>query len=261
MLVNFIEQIQETYKENCDYFIKNLKNKNFINDSFQNVNDYILPGKSLKFLINVKDQSFILLENAGFKFDVPRVPTSMNILFYDLENYLLEEDKSIYINAIDVMFKKHLTLFNEQDPFLFRSSFIFRTKKDGERITSYLQQNIPVEIIDGRIKKFLCIVTDISHTFVEQDHKISFYNLKNKEEYHYDLMVDQKQENHTQLYLSNRELEILQYVIKGLNTKDMAKALEISVETVNRHRKNMIKKNNKKNIIHLATEAFKQNLI
>ncbi|NME67435.1 helix-turn-helix domain-containing protein [Flammeovirga aprica] len=261
MIVNFIEQIQQTYKENRDYYIKTLQNKNFINESFRTDDDYILPGKSLQFLINIDDLTFTLLQNTGVKYEVPEEPTSLDYLFQDLDKVLLEEDRIVYMNAIDVTFKKHLALFNEKDPFLFRSSFVFRVKRENERITSYLQHNIPIKIEDGRIRQFFSVVTDISHSLIEQNNRISFYNMKDKEEYHYELKDKLHEGKIPQLHLSNRELEILQFVIQGLNTKDMAKALDISVETVNRHRKNMIKKNNKKNIIHLATEAFKQNLI
>ncbi|WP_052444483.1 response regulator transcription factor [Flammeovirga sp. OC4] len=261
MLVNFIEQIQNTYIENSDYFITTLQHKDFINNSFEREKEYILPGKSLHFLIDIENFSFTLLQNSGVKYEGPTSTTSLDYLFHDLDRFLVEEDKVIYRNAINFVFKKHLALFDEKDPFLFRSSFVFRIKRENERITSFLQHDIPIKIKNGKIKQFFSVVTDISHSLIEQDNSISFYNMKSKEEHHFDLSEHHTKVTLPSLILSRRELEILQHVIKGLNTKEMAETLNISVETVNRHRKNMIKKNKKKNIIHLATEAFKQNLL
>jgi len=47
-----------------------------------------------------------------------------------------------------------------------------------------------------------------------------------------------------QLELSNREREIIELIIKGLSSLEIAEKLYISVNTVNTHRRNLLEKNN-----------------
>ena len=47
-------------------------------------------------------------------------------------------------------------------------------------------------------------------------------------------------------FLSDREKEILMLVAKGMSSKEIASKLNISIETVSQHRKNMIKRINAK---------------
>lgn len=56
--------------------------------------------------------------------------------------------------------------------------------------------------------------------------------------------------------LSQRELEVLKYVGEGLTSKEIADVLSISINTVSRHRQNILKKLNVKN----SVEAFNGNL-
>jgi DNA-binding CsgD family transcriptional regulator len=51
--------------------------------------------------------------------------------------------------------------------------------------------------------------------------------------------------------LSKREREILQYLMKGMDTKDIAEKLFISYDTVKRHIQNLKEKCNVKNIVQL----------
>jgi len=48
--------------------------------------------------------------------------------------------------------------------------------------------------------------------------------------------------------LSNREDEVLQLIMAGLSTKEIAAALFIDVQTVNTHRRRMMKKVNARNL-------------
>lgn len=51
-----------------------------------------------------------------------------------------------------------------------------------------------------------------------------------------------------QTLLSNREDEVLQLVMAGLSTKEIAAILYIDVQTVNTHRRRMMKKTHARNL-------------
>lgn len=60
---------------------------------------------------------------------------------------------------------------------------------------------------------------------------------------------------------SDRELEVLSYVCKGLSTKEIADKLFISSRTVEKHRANLMTKIEAKNIIEVIIYAVKHKLI
>lgn len=61
--------------------------------------------------------------------------------------------------------------------------------------------------------------------------------------------------------LSKRETEILQLIYQGLSSKQIAKRLFVSINTINNHRKNILRKSNCKNSSALITYAIKNGLV
>lgn len=61
--------------------------------------------------------------------------------------------------------------------------------------------------------------------------------------------------------LTEREKEVLVLITKEFNTREIAESLFISVNTVETHRKNLIKKLQVKNVVGLALYAQKNNLV
>ncbi|MGB0895721.1 MAG: response regulator [Flavobacteriaceae bacterium] len=61
--------------------------------------------------------------------------------------------------------------------------------------------------------------------------------------------------------ITKRELEILQLVVKEFTTKEISEQLTISVNTIDTHRKNIMKKLNVKNTIGLVKYAIKNDLV
>jgi DNA-binding NarL/FixJ family response regulator len=72
-----------------------------------------------------------------------------------------------------------------------------------------------------------------------------------------------KSENFEQatIKLSDREIEILKLIADQKSTREIANALFISVNTVETHRKNLIKKIQVKNVVGLALYAVKHELV
>lgn len=63
------------------------------------------------------------------------------------------------------------------------------------------------------------------------------------------------------LLLSEREAEVLGYVIKGMNNASIAKHINISVRTVENHRANMMRKLDVKNTAELVKKAITDNIV
>jgi DNA-binding CsgD family transcriptional regulator len=61
--------------------------------------------------------------------------------------------------------------------------------------------------------------------------------------------------------LSERESEVLVLVARGLSSKEIADELNISIHTVNSHRKNITHKTGIKSVAGLAVYAMLHNLV
>ncbi|MEP3390327.1 MAG: response regulator transcription factor [Reichenbachiella sp.] len=61
--------------------------------------------------------------------------------------------------------------------------------------------------------------------------------------------------------LSSREIEVLEWVVKGLTTQQIAEKLSVSTHTINSHRKNMLKKLGLTSPVELIVYAVKFGII
>ncbi|RLD21704.1 MAG: DNA-binding response regulator [Bacteroidetes bacterium] len=67
--------------------------------------------------------------------------------------------------------------------------------------------------------------------------------------------------NVSESHFTPRELEILQYIAKGLTSQEIADALFISRRTVEGHKANLIEKTGSNNILNLLIYAIKHDLV
>jgi len=72
---------------------------------------------------------------------------------------------------------------------------------------------------------------------------------------------DNEEKSSENIVFSDRELEILTLVCKGLSTKEIADKLFISSRTVEKHRANLMTKIEAKNIIEVIIYGLKHQLI
>lgn len=128
-------------------------------------------------------------------------------------------------------------------------------KKDGSYIR-VLYQNIAIQLFEnGNIHRSLGLMTDISHIKLNGKPMLSFIGLDGEPSY-----IDVKPGEiliPIDDPISKREKEILLLIIDGKLNKEIAHILHISKETVDKHRKNMIKKNNCTNSNELIALAIK----
>jgi len=68
-------------------------------------------------------------------------------------------------------------------------------------------------------------------------------------------------EKQGEVSLSDREIEVLQQICKGLSNQEIADVLHISKRTVDKHRANLLEKTNCRNTASLVMFALKNKLI
>lgn len=74
-------------------------------------------------------------------------------------------------------------------------------------------------------------------------------------------VMNDTEENTQSNDLSERELEVLVLIAQGLSSKEIADRLNISIHTVNTHRKNLTRKTGIRSVAGLAVYAMLHNLV
>ena len=102
-------------------------------------------------------------------------------------------------------------------------------------------------------------VTDIAepgkliHKIEYLDRASGLWNLHRRKEYY--------PERHPDQLLSNREIEVLKWIADGFASKEIADRLSLSFNTVNTHRRNMLRKTNSRNTSDLLRFALENRLL
>lgn len=119
---------------------------------------------------------------------------------------------------------------------------------------------------EGSLLKVFGAHSDISHITNTNNYKLSLIGLDGEPSFtELDVLEKPSFEDFTPFRFTlagneftNREMEVLRLLSAGHSTAEIAKALHISVQTANTHRKNMIRKSGAKNSIDLVVTCVKK---
>lgn len=115
---------------------------------------------------------------------------------------------------------------------------------------------------DGKIESTLCLMTDLSHFKMIQNPMMTVIDNNNKEYQYFKVTVSDKNMLPISLpRISKREQEILQLMVKGLNTPQLAATLNISYYTVENHKRNLRSKTATKTSVELLYFVMNNNLL
>lgn len=114
---------------------------------------------------------------------------------------------------------------------------------------------MPLEsFLDGTISRSIAVFTDISHLKLHQGSTLSMIGAGGEPSF-YDIIstTDFKPER---AQLTDRELEILFFIARGMNTGEIANRLSLSDSTVSNHRKSILKKTGCKSSAEVVAKAY-----
>lgn len=170
-----------------------------------------------------------------------------------MDRIIHEDDRS----KVKMIMQKGLDLFKtEPVPFKNQLSVIYRVKRLNGDYIHVLRQMTQFEVDDhNNLVSCLNICSDISYlSFI---HHVSYEisgpgNLKS----HF-FELNRSKDN----CFSKRELQILNLIYAGNNSGEISKKLNIAKNTVNTHRRNMLKKTHMRNSHDLIKYAINENLL
>ena len=174
-------------------------------------------------------------------------------------NYLLENMHPEDVDPFLQNEKSLMPVLRSIDPNKladYKVRYDFRIKDRQGNYKRILHQAITLHNDEeGSIIRTFCVYTDITHLKQEGRMNVSLININGDKSY-YDIKPDGSYSLADQA-LSKRELEIVRFLAEGLKSKEIATTLDISIHTVNNHRKKIIQKygvNSTSEIIQLGLD-------
>ncbi|UKM66535.1 LuxR C-terminal-related transcriptional regulator [Flavobacteriaceae bacterium GSB9] len=242
-------------------------------------NKILLPGKrqDIKQIVNELARLFshssfyYLIMNFDIA-DIDYVSEGVcDVLGISPEKMNLEKFLSLmHPDDLDKMHQKERTSLSfklnkipKEDITKYKTVYLMRLRHaDGSYRTILHQSKAFTVSEDGKVFQTICVHNDITHLNPVIDHKISFISQECPSYYALDTETELTliQNSFKELF-TKREKEVVNLILQGKSTKQIATLLFISIQTVNCHKKNILKKSHCKNTSDLISTCIKEGFI
>lgn len=209
---------------------------------------YIFNPSTLKYLLMCKSAEKIL-----------GVPASdfMNHGIKTLFDQTHPHDRKIIYSKIIPDFIKLRQSRPKHQTKKLRFTLNFRFNHPSKKYIHCLEQAMILETDDDdNIILNFGIITDISE-YKKDNSMIGTVSILNKSN-EYEIIYTKNYSTNDPIIYTNREMDIIRLLAKGLPSKAIAIKLHISSQTVDKHRRNMLKKASMNNTQELVYDALKQ---
>lgn len=202
--------------------------------------------------------------------------TNMSAGFFDAHGVVPEEIKNIndilsLIHAEDIDFvskaeKKTLGyIYDTLGPEKFtryKASYNLRFRKADGSYGLFNHQSLILTMDENNnFIKSLNIHTDVSHLTDKNNFKASLIGLMGEPSFLNMEVLDDRERLTLESSFSKREIEIISLIAAGSQTKEIAKKLNIALDTVKAHRKNILVKAGCKNMAELTAKSISEGWI
>ncbi|NLN32350.1 MAG: hypothetical protein GX159_01980 [Flavobacteriaceae bacterium] len=190
-------------------------------------------------------------------------PQSFHLIGCKPEDFTLQhmmenvhpEDSPYYLNYE----RTAVEFFTQLDPsdfFNYKFSYDYRISTSSGEYKRVMQQVIPLFYFPDGGARTLGIFTDISHLGIQGIPKLSFIGMNGAPSfYNYHERNGFKK---AEALLSRRERKVLSEVIQGHSSSEIAQKLNLSIYTIQTHRKNILKKSGCSNLTELISKSIRE---
>ena len=249
-ITEYASIVKKLWSENTDSRTFNEKD-----ESFQSINDYLQTLGSLA--LGESFMYFISPNSATFEYVSPQCE---DILGYLPNEYTAELCVEIVHpddlqHVIDI--QQRIANFSmeivPEERINYKFTYDFRViDKKGEIHQIHLQHffyELSKNFLPNRV---FCLATDITQIKVGGKPTMHIYNIKDG----LNNLLNSK--TNSSLQLTKKETEIIEFLIKGYTSQDIADAIGLSKHTIDTHRRNILKKNDCSNTSELFSLYFKK---
>lgn len=211
---------------------------------------YFLPEKVYYFVFNVKEAKFDYL-SPDIK-DVLGFDNTIDTRYY-LER--IHPDDRPYFLRYEKQYRDFVKTLPVEDFTKYKLSYDFRVmNKKGKYIRILHQVSILQYTNEKEIYRTLCVHSDISHLKKTGTPEIAFIGMNGARSIYQEEICPEYKPPVKQP-LTRKEQAIFDLIRQGKKSKEMAGMLNVSVYTINNHRKNILKKQQCRSLQQLLAGA------
>ena len=226
-------------------------------DKYSMLNTMFASGPTVPYILNLTTLMYPLMCKSAEK--ILGVPASdfMNYGVKTLFERMHPQDVEILYNNIIPDFKKLRLSRPRKQVKRLRFTINYRFNHPTKSYIHCLEQVMILETDkkDNIILNF-GIITDIS-AYKKDNSMIGTVSILNKSN-EYETIYTRNYNSNSPVIYTNREMDIIRLLAKGLSSKAIAAKINISSQTVDKHRRNMLKKAKMNNTQELVYDALKQ---
>lgn len=222
----------------------------------QKLIDVFHVGNYYFYFFDIKNLSFTYISPGtkkvlGFEPEELTVPLFMSRIHPD--------DQAVFLNHESAVIDFVKTLSNDRIG-KYKFSYDYRVMNKSGHYVRILQQVVAMQFEDNNnLLLTMGVHTDISHLKKNTTSVLSFIGLDGEPSY-IDVNVKEVYKVSGEIF-TKREKEVLHFLLRGMQSQEIARQLFISKHTVDTHRKNILAKTNTKNTIELAMKVVSQGLV
>lgn len=216
-------------------------------------------GPFYYYIIDFHDFSITFLSE-GFK-EAHGVEINKIVSGSDILPFIHPEDLPYIATAEEMAFSLMKNSIGMEKIKDYKISYNFRVKSANGNYQLYNHQSLALNTDEfGNVRKSLVIHTNINHLTKINNKKLSLIGLAGQPSYlniELGQCVDGNKNKALPINLfSKRELQIFKMIADGMDSKEIAEKLFISVFTVNTHRKNILNKSACNNAVELVARGI-----
>ncbi|RXK80904.1 LuxR C-terminal-related transcriptional regulator [Filimonas effusa] len=172
-------------------------------------------------------------------------------------DHIHPEDRTYFIE-FEAAVAEFFNRLRPEQVLKYKVSYDYRMQRTDGTYIRLLQQVTTIQTdTDGAVIRVMGVHTDISHLKRENGSSLSFIGLEGEPSFH-NYRMGQSLSLRAKEMFTRREKEIVQLLAQGKTSREIAAILYISYQTVDRHRKNILRKAGLNNSVELVAFALRE---
>lgn len=246
---NFVTKSYPKVLKNPDYYLK----------QYSHFKDLASAMPCAIYIIDYTSQKYIFVSESSKQITGYTSDEHMQMGQFDFYNTCMhKDDAKVFTSKVFMEFIESAKEISNDKIKNCRFSLNYRLKRKDGNIIKILQQSVVLESNDlGYPLISLGILTDITAHKSDDTMVLSVSSYSQETGFK---TISSKSFSSKELNLTSREKEIIRHICFGHSSSKISELLNISILTVNAHRRNINKKTNCKNVAALINFAINNNI-
>lgn len=230
-------------------------------DEHYDYNNVELLERSLD-LFNIADNFYLIFntQTATIEYVNPNIEAVLGYLpeqfNLDLLLTITHPEDIIYFFEYEKMAVEFFAKLAKDYLHKYKFSYDYRLKSKDGSYRRILQQTTPLHYFPQGGARTLVVLTDVTHLNLQEGSKLSFIGMEGAPSY-YNIQNSVGFKPMLKLF-TKRESEILQLLLKGMTSQQIAEKLNVSFNTVQSHRKNIRTKSGCNSVQTLLVKSIRE---